>query len=95
MRIGIGDGSEHTLEEVGQSFRVTRERIREIEATALRELRRPSRSRKPKAFPEGIRIRPPPPERRASSRAGPSPARRRVAPVGPGGAKTCHIEPSA
>ena len=46
MRFGIGDGSEHTLEEVGQSFQVTRERIRQIEAKALRKLRHPSRSRK-------------------------------------------------
>ncbi|MGE5357652.1 MAG: RNA polymerase sigma factor RpoD, partial [Bacteroidales bacterium] len=45
MRFGVGDGSEHTLEEVGQSFAVTRERIRQIEAKALRKLRHPSRSR--------------------------------------------------
>ena len=45
MRFGIGDGSEHTLEEVGQRFSVTRERIRQIEAKALRKLRHPSRSR--------------------------------------------------
>jgi len=50
MRFGIGGGSEHTLEEVGQSFQVTRERIRQIEAKALRKLRHPSRSRKLKAF---------------------------------------------
>jgi len=56
MRFGIGDGSEHTLEEVGQSFQVTRERIRQIEADALRKLRHPSRSRKLKAFLEGSRI---------------------------------------
>jgi len=56
MRFGIGDGSEHTLEEVGQSFQVTRERIRQIEAKALRKLRHPSRSRKLKAFLEGSRI---------------------------------------
>jgi hypothetical protein len=56
MRFGIGDGSEHTLEEVGQSFQVTRERIRQIEAKALRRLRHPSRSRKLKAFLEGSRI---------------------------------------
>jgi RNA polymerase primary sigma factor len=56
MRVGIGDGSEHTLEEVGQSFQVTRERIRQIEAKALRKLRHPSRSRKLKAFLEGSRI---------------------------------------
>ena len=56
VRFGIGDGSEHTLEEVGQSFQVTRERIRQIEAKALRKLRHPSRSRKLKAFLEGSRI---------------------------------------
>ena len=56
MRFGIGDGSEHTLEEVGKSFQVTRERIRQIEAKALRKLRHPSRSRKLKAFLEGSRI---------------------------------------
>jgi RNA polymerase primary sigma factor len=53
MRFGVGDGSEHTLEEVGQSFSVTRERIRQIEAKALRKLRHPSRSRRLKAFLEG------------------------------------------
>ena len=53
MRFGLDDGSEHTLEEVGQSFAVTRERIRQIEAKALRKLRHPSRSRKLKAFLEG------------------------------------------
>lgn len=53
MRFGVGSGSEHTLEEVGQSFAVTRERIRQIEAKALRKLRHPSRSRKLKAFLEG------------------------------------------
>ena len=46
MRFGMDDGSEHTLEEVGQSFDVTRERIRQIEAKALRKLRHPSRSEK-------------------------------------------------
>ncbi|HXV63783.1 MAG TPA: RNA polymerase sigma factor RpoD [Vicinamibacteria bacterium] len=56
MRFGVGDGSEHTLEEVGQSFAVTRERIRQIETKALRKLRHPSRSRKLKAFLEGSRI---------------------------------------
>ncbi len=50
MRFGLDDGSEHTLEEVGQSFQVTRERIRQIEAKALRKLRHPSRSRKLRAF---------------------------------------------
>jgi RNA polymerase primary sigma factor len=54
MRFGLGNtGSEHTLEEVGQHFAVTRERIRQIEAKALRKLRHPSRSRKLKAFLEG------------------------------------------
>ena len=53
MRFGVGEGSEHTLEEVGQSFAVTRERIRQIEAKALRKLRHPSRSRKLRAFLEG------------------------------------------
>src|SRR6202041_591252 len=55
MRFGLEDGSEHTLEEVGQSFQVTRERIRQIEAKALRKLRHPSRSRKLRAFMEGVR----------------------------------------
>ena len=50
MRFGLEDGSEHTLEEVGRSFAVTRERIRQIETKALRKLRQPSRSRKLKAF---------------------------------------------
>jgi RNA polymerase primary sigma factor len=54
MRFGLGStGSEHTLEEVGQHFAVTRERIRQIEAKALRKLRHPSRSRRLKAFLEG------------------------------------------
>ena len=53
MRFGVGDGSEHTLEEVGQNFAVTRERIRQIEAKALRKLRHPARSRKLRAFLEG------------------------------------------
>ncbi len=53
MRFGLDDGSEHTLEEVGQSFAVTRERIRQIEAKALRKLRHPSRSRKLRAFLDG------------------------------------------
>jgi len=52
MRFGLEDGSEHTLEEVGQSFAVTRERIRQIEAKALRKLRHPSRSRRLKTFVE-------------------------------------------
>ena len=54
MRFGLEDGSEHTLEEVGQSFQVTRERIRQIEAKALRKLRHPSRSRKLKAFVDAV-----------------------------------------
>jgi RNA polymerase primary sigma factor len=54
MRFGIGDGSEHTLEEVGQRFSVTRERIRQIEAKALRKLRHPSRTRKLKTFLENM-----------------------------------------
>jgi len=53
MRFGIDDGSERTLEEVGQSFEVTRERIRQIESKALRKLRHPSRSRRLRAFLEG------------------------------------------
>jgi RNA polymerase primary sigma factor len=52
MRFGIGEKSDHTLEEVGQNFDVTRERIRQIEAKALRKLRHPSRSKKLKAFIE-------------------------------------------
>ena len=56
MRFGLGDGSEHTLEEVGQRFSVTRERIRQIEAKALRKLRHPSRSRMLMAFLEGTAI---------------------------------------
>jgi RNA polymerase primary sigma factor len=50
MRFGLMDGSEHTLEEVGQHFAVTRERIRQIEAKALRKLRHPSRSHRLRAF---------------------------------------------
>lgn len=53
MRFGLGDGNEHTLEEVGQQFKVTRERIRQIEAKALRKLKHPSRSRKLKSFTNG------------------------------------------
>jgi RNA polymerase primary sigma factor len=52
MRFGLEDGSEHTLEEVGQNFAVTRERIRQIEAKALRKLRHPSRSHRLRAFLE-------------------------------------------
>ena len=50
MRFGIGERGEHTLEEVGREFKVTRERIRQIEAKALRKLRHPSRSRRPRCF---------------------------------------------
>jgi RNA polymerase primary sigma factor len=53
MRFGMEDGSEHTLEEVGNTFSVTRERIRQIEAKALRKLRHPSRSAKLRVFLEG------------------------------------------
>ena len=52
LRFGLGDGRDHTLEEVGQQFAVTRERIRQIEAKALRKLRHPTRSRKLKSFVE-------------------------------------------
>ncbi len=53
MRFGLDDGSEHTLEEVGRTFSVTRERIRQIEAKVLRKLRHPSRSGQFRAFLEG------------------------------------------
>ena len=53
MRFGMGDGTEHTLQEVGQNFAVTRERIRQIEAKALRKLRHPSRSQRLRAFVDG------------------------------------------
>ena len=52
MRFGIGMNADHTLEEVGQQFAVTRERIRQIEAKALRKLRHPSRSKRLKSFVE-------------------------------------------
>ena len=52
MRFGLGMNSEHTLEEVGQQFSVTRERIRQIEAKALRKLKHPSRSRELRSFLE-------------------------------------------
>ncbi|HHF51344.1 MAG TPA: sigma-70 family RNA polymerase sigma factor, partial [Candidatus Aminicenantes bacterium] len=52
MRFGLGDGNEHTLEEVGQQFKVTRERIRQIEAKALRKLKHPTRSKKLQSFIE-------------------------------------------
>ncbi len=52
LRFGVADGTEHTLEEVGRHFQVTRERIRQIEAKALRKLRHPSRSKKLKTFIE-------------------------------------------
>ncbi len=54
LRFGLEDGSEHTLEEVGQNFAVTRERIRQIEAKALRKLRHPSRSFRLKTFLEEV-----------------------------------------
>ena len=55
MGFGLEDRSEDALEEVGQGYQAARERIRQIEAKALRKLRHPSRSRKLKAFVEGVR----------------------------------------
>jgi RNA polymerase primary sigma factor len=57
MRFGIDDSSERTLEEVGQLFAVTRERIRQIEAKGLRKLRHPSRARKLRALMEEEPVR--------------------------------------
>jgi len=54
LRFGVGDGAEHTLEEVGRSFNVTRERIRQIESKALRKLRHPSRAKRLRAFLDAI-----------------------------------------
>jgi len=53
MRFGLDDGTEHTLEEVGRAFSVTRERIRQIEAKVLRKLRHPARSEQFRVFLEG------------------------------------------
>ena len=53
LRFGIGDGTEHTLEEVGRTFNVTRERIRQIEYKALRKLRHPTRAHLLKPFSDG------------------------------------------
>ena len=58
MRFGIGMNTDHTLEEVGQQFSVTRERIRQIEAKALRKLKHPSRSRKMRSLPRPIAVTP-------------------------------------
>ena len=55
LRFGIGDGTEHTLEEVGRTFNVTRERIRQIEYKALRKLRHPTRAQLLKPFSDGTK----------------------------------------
>ena len=78
MRFGLGDGSEHTLEEVGQNFAVTRERIRQIEAKALRKLRHPSPQPQAEGVPRGTHVgsssstsvarSDPPPDNRTSER---------------------------
>ena len=68
MRFGIGEKSDHTLEEVGQDFEVTRERIRQIEAKALRKLRHPSRSQAAQAASSRTRTRIP--RRRGGTSAG-------------------------
>ena len=75
MRFGIGMNTDHTLEEVGQQFNVTRERIRQIEAKALRKLKHPSRSRKLRSFPGRLRPRP-----CRSSASGPSRRSRSASP---------------
>ena len=56
LRFGIGDGYTHTLEEIGNRFNITRERIRQIEAIALRKLQHPLRSRKLEGFLEGVTV---------------------------------------
>ena len=70
MRFGIGMNTGHTLEEVGQQFSVTRERIRQIEAKALRKLKHPSRSRKLRSFLDNQEVMPPPPTPPPAGRAG-------------------------
>ena len=56
LRYGIGDGYTYTLEEVGRIFRVTRERVRQIEAKAVRKLRHPVRARQLASFLDGIQV---------------------------------------